>query len=261
MKVSIVTISYNQAPFLEQALLSVIGQSYSDLEYIVVDPGSTDGSREIIEKYRPRIDHIIFEPDDGPADGLNKGFRRATGEIYGVVNADDALHPSAVTRFVKEFRSKKSSVISGHGYKIDQLGRVVGKIYSDRYDPLAYVYGVCVLVQQSTFFRADLFHRVGGFNISNKHCWDGELWFDFANHGATFGRISGYWSYFRVYPGSISASGQFRRESMATLERLGKKIGVDNTHNVLLKSWFWLKAKSLNPAVLIEKLRSRRRLA
>ena len=83
MKFSIVTISYNQAQFLEQAIRSVIEQDYPDVEYIVVDPGSTDGSREIIERYRDRIDRIIFEPDKGPADGLNKGFAQATGDVFG----------------------------------------------------------------------------------------------------------------------------------------------------------------------------------
>jgi len=88
MRVSIVTISYNQARFLEQAIRSVINQDYPDIEYIVVDPGSTDGSRGIIEKYQNRIDKIIFDPDEGPADGLNKGFAHATGDIFGFINAD-----------------------------------------------------------------------------------------------------------------------------------------------------------------------------
>ena len=74
LKFSIVTISFNQARFLEQAILSVISQDYLNIQYIVVDPGSTDGSRDIIEKYHNHIDKIIFEPDNGPADGLNKGF-------------------------------------------------------------------------------------------------------------------------------------------------------------------------------------------
>jgi glycosyltransferase involved in cell wall biosynthesis len=261
VKVSIITISYNQAQFLEKALLSVIGQGYPELEYIVVDAGSTDGSREIIEKYRQRIDQIIFEPDDGPADGLNKGFRVATGEIYGVLNADDMLHPNAVERFVDAFRSTRSSVISGHAYVIDHSDRVVGKIYSDRFDPAAYVYGVCVLVQPSTFFKADLFHRVGGFNIQNRVSWDGELWFDFATHGARFGRISGHWSYFRVHPGSISGSGRFHGQSMATLAKLGKRIGIENVHDSPLKVWFWFRSKTLNPLILLEKLRSRIRLS
>jgi len=93
MKFSIVTISYNQAQFLEKAILSVLNQEGVGLEYIVVDPGSTDGSREIIERYRDRFGHVVFEKDHGPADGLNKGFQYATGDVYGYLNSDDVLLP------------------------------------------------------------------------------------------------------------------------------------------------------------------------
>ncbi|MBK8907410.1 MAG: glycosyltransferase [Rhodospirillales bacterium] len=76
---SIVTISFNQAQYARQAVESVLSQQGDDVEYIVVDPGSTDGSREILAGYGHAIDHFVFEPDNGPADGLNKGFGRATG--------------------------------------------------------------------------------------------------------------------------------------------------------------------------------------
>lgn len=79
MKVSIVTICFNQAAFIEEAIRSVIDQDYSNIEYIVIAAGSTDGSREIIERYRDRIATVLFEPDRGPADGLYKGFALATG--------------------------------------------------------------------------------------------------------------------------------------------------------------------------------------
>ena len=95
MKFSIVTISFNQSVFIEKAILSVIGQDYPDIEYIVVDPGSTDGSRDIIEKYRTKIHKTIFEPDQGPGQGLNRGFAQASGEIYGYINADDYYEPDA----------------------------------------------------------------------------------------------------------------------------------------------------------------------
>ena len=88
MKFSIVTISFNQASYLEQAIRSVLGQDYADIEYIVVDAGSTDGSREIIEHYSGQIDKIIFEEDNGSADGLNKGFARATGDVYSFIEAN-----------------------------------------------------------------------------------------------------------------------------------------------------------------------------
>ena len=96
MKLSIVTISFNQADYLEEAMVSILEQDYDDIEYIIVDAGSTDGSRDIIERYRDRIAVVVLEPDEGPADGLNKGFARASGDIYGYLNADDAFLPGNV---------------------------------------------------------------------------------------------------------------------------------------------------------------------
>ena len=83
MKISLVTISYNQDRFLEQAIQSVLDQDYPDLEYIVVDPGSTDRSRDIIASFGDRIESVILSPDNGPPQGLNRGFAEATGQVFG----------------------------------------------------------------------------------------------------------------------------------------------------------------------------------
>ena len=93
-KVSIVTISFNQVGYLGRTIQSVLDKDYPNIEYIVVDPGSTDGSRELIKSYESRIARIIFEIDDGPGDGLNKGFSIATGEIFGFLNFDDLSIPA-----------------------------------------------------------------------------------------------------------------------------------------------------------------------
>ena len=90
-KISIVTVSFNSAQYIEDGILSILEQGYPALEYIIVDGGSTDGTREIIDKYRDRITKIIYEPDNGPAEALNKGFKLATGEIMGWLNSDDRL--------------------------------------------------------------------------------------------------------------------------------------------------------------------------
>src|SRR5271170_7307769 len=105
-RVSIVTVSFNQASFLERAIRSVLEQDYPDIEYIVVDPGSTDGSRDIIDRYRSQISKIILEPDTGPANGLNKGFAAASGNIFGYINADDAYLPGAIAKAVSAFRAR-----------------------------------------------------------------------------------------------------------------------------------------------------------
>ena len=211
MKFSIVTISYNQAQFLEQAIRSVIEQDYPDVEYIVVDPGSTDGSREIIERYRDRIDKIIFEPDNGPADGLNKGFAQATGDIFGFLNSDDYLLPGALATVASEFATAPwKDVLSGHAVIVDAEGRELNRFYSRRFSLMRYVYGAATLAQQSTFFRNAAFGKAGQFNIHNKIAWDGELWVDLALSGAKFGRIPAFLSSFRIYSDSITGSGKYK---------------------------------------------------
>lgn len=256
MKVSIVTISFNQASFIEEAILSVLNQDYPNLEYIVVDAGSTDGSREIIEKYRDKIDYIIFEPDEGPADGLNKGFSIATGDIYGYLNADDILFPTTVSHFVEYFKLSNAGVVSGHGYIIDKNSNITGKTFSHKFDPVAYAYGACVLVQQSTFFKAEWFKKIGGFNKYNRVSWDGELCFDMAMAGANFNRISGFWSGFRLYDGSITGSGSFQQMANQVLLRHAQQLGRTRLNSKRLKRLYWLKVRLFDSALIKEKITS-----
>ena len=225
MRVSIVTISYNQAEFLERAIKSVIEQDYEDIEYIVVDPGSTDGSREIIERYRSKIDKIIFEPDDGPADGLNKGFAAAEGEIYSFINADDMLLPGAIRLVADQFALMPAvDVLSGHTWIIDENDRKLRRFYSRRFSLRRYAYGAAVLAQQSTFFRTAAYHRTFGFNVKNRIAWDGELWVDLALAGANFLRLDKMLACFRVYSDTISGSGRMQKEYDIYVNRIFQKI-------------------------------------
>lgn len=205
--VSIVTISFNQAAYLERTVLSVLDQDYENIEYVVVDPGSTDGSREIIERHRALISQIIFEQDAGPADGLNKGFAAARGEIFAFLNSDDVLLPGAVREAVAALECRPEiDVVSGHAQIIDHKDLPLRKAFSGRFDLTAYAYGGMELMQPSTFFRRRIFEASGGFNLENRSNWDGELWVDMALAGARFALVNRYWSGYRLQPGSITSS-------------------------------------------------------
>jgi glycosyltransferase involved in cell wall biosynthesis len=229
LKVSIVTISFNQARFLERAIESVLTQDYSNLEYIVVDPGSTDGSRETIRRYEARIARAILEPDKGPADGLNKGFAAATGEILGFLNSDDILYPGAVSEAVRHFLNYPDvDVVSGHAKVIGADDQILRLTYSDRMSARRYVYGGVVLVQPSTFFRRRAFERTNGFNPKNRATWDGELFFDMAYAGCRFGLSEKIWSGYRLHVQSKTSSWdpeEERRRTQVVQERFRRVVG------------------------------------
>ena len=257
MRFSIVTICYNQASFLRECIESVLSQDYPDLEYIVVDPGSTDGSREIIEEYSDGISRTILEPDDGPADGLNKGFNRATGDIYGFLNADDRLLPGAVAKAARGLRSRPwVDVLSGHGYVVNREGRRMRKFFSDVFCPEALALQACCLFQQGTFFRADAFHAAGGFNPEAEACWDGELWIDMYDSGARFARLNEFLAEFRVYPESISGRGDTARIREESRRRRFRKVFGRQRERLdwLLRVAYLCRKYALSPWSLSERL-------
>lgn len=224
-RVSVVTVSYNQARFLPQALESVIKQDYRDVEHIVVDACSTDGSQEILRRYAPRLSRLIIEPDQGPADGLNKGFAVASGEIFAYINADDALLPRALSKAVQALASYPSTdVLHAHALIVAPDGTPMQRFRSSRFDLMRFVYGGTNLPQQSTVFRAEAFFESGGFNRHNHTCWDAELIVDLALAGARFQRINDFWSIFRIHPNSISGSGRLEAAYFADQRRIRAKV-------------------------------------
>lgn len=95
LKISIITVSFNQGQFIEDNILSVINQNYSNVEHIIIDAGSTDGTLDILKKYDKHL-NWVSEPDKGQSEGLNKGFKKATGEIIGWFNSDDRIPPGTL---------------------------------------------------------------------------------------------------------------------------------------------------------------------
>ena len=258
MRVSIVTMSFNQGLFIEKTLLSVIGQGYDDLEYIVIDAGSTDGSREIITRHEGNISKLIFEKDDGPSDGLNKGFGKATGDIFGFVNGDDLLHPGAVKAAVDSFIENPSTdVVYGHGLIIDGSGNERRRVYVDQFDARRYAYGCVTFIQPSVFFRRQIFDKVGGFNVENGTCWDGEILLDMALAGARFTLLNRFLSSFRLHSESISGSGKKQKQYLEDRNRLLRKcFGNSHRRTVRLASIYRLQKWLLNPKNLLIRIKS-----
>jgi glycosyltransferase involved in cell wall biosynthesis len=212
MKISIVTLSFNQCAFLRDALDSVLGQNYPDLEYIVVDPGSTDGSRELVQSYSERIAQIIFEPDRGASDGLKKGFARATGDVFGFLNSDDLLEPGSLQRVADYFQSHpRCDLAMGNGNIVDVEGRPVRHVKARNFTVKRYLYGGTQFLQQSTFFRREAFLNSPGFDVRNRTCWDGELFVSMVQRGAQLGYIDADLSKFRVHNQSLTGTRRLQK--------------------------------------------------
>jgi glycosyltransferase involved in cell wall biosynthesis len=257
MKISIVTISFNQNEYVEAAIRSVIGQKYKNIEYIIVDPGSIDGSREIIESYKEHISWIIFDPDAGPADGLNKGFSGATGDIYGFLNSDDVLEPGALEEVASFFiKNPTVDVVSGASWIINSNGRKLRKFFSDRYSLWMAARGASIVSQSSTFFRASAFNKTAGFNKGNRIAWDGELFADMALNGAKFHCVRNIWSQFRIHEEGITGSGKFEVANNEYAQMLFRKIECRQRMAWDGASIFFAKQlrKLLNPRDALERI-------
>lgn len=229
LPVSIVTVSFNQARFLSECLASVVAQKRRDLDqYVVVDPGSSDGSRDILSRRAADIDQLILEPDEGPADGLNKGFAHATGELIAYINSDDRLAPGAIDYASRYMEAHPAvDVLCGAIAIIDERGRPAPRrIVSDVFDIPRYVAGVCTIGQQATFIRRTAFERTRGFNRANRVSWDGELLVDLALTGARFAassRVLGEW---RIYPGTITRSATHRLRLSHETARIASRVAA-----------------------------------
>jgi glycosyltransferase involved in cell wall biosynthesis len=257
MTFSIVTVSYNQGAFLERTIESVLRQSYRDFEYIVVDAGSSDGSRAIIDRYRKYFSHVILEPDRGAADGLNKGFKRATGDIFGFLNSDDVLMPCALQEAADHLRAHPQiDVVSGACCIIDSQDRVLRRSYSDPFTLRRFAYGSSVLIQPSTFFRARAFRATSGFNVHNRSSWDSELFVDMLHIGAHFGRVMGIWSGYRIHAASITGSGTLADQSARDHGRMFLKIMQRSSHPLdrIPAFWYRLAKYADTPQALAERV-------
>jgi glycosyltransferase involved in cell wall biosynthesis len=177
MLISIVTPSYNQARFLEETIKSVLSQDYPQLEYLIVDGGSTDGSQNLIKKYENKLAWWVSEKDRGQTDAINKGFAHARGDILAWINSDDTYEPGALTAAVAYLQDHPEvGMVYGDCNFIDETGKVIGKFHSAQTNYRLLRQGYSHIPQQTMFFRADLWKQVGPLDPSFYFAMDYDLW-------------------------------------------------------------------------------------
>jgi len=236
--VSIVTPSFNQGRYLEQTILSILEQDYSHIEFILMDGASTDESLEIIQQYANRLSYWESQPDKGQAHAINKGFRRANGEILGWLNSDDFLLPSTVRTVVEAFSEQPEvDVIYGRLERMDATGRVVPTpiLPKDRITfGKEYVIGECVVNQPGCFWRRVIMEKVGLLNECLVYNMDYEFWIRMALAGAKFHRLPQVVAQFRLSDSSktVTHSAAMAKEQIKVLDELlaqtdlPKKLGL-----------------------------------
>ncbi|MBK8338986.1 MAG: glycosyltransferase [Flavobacteriales bacterium] len=175
-RISIITPSYQQAGYLAECLESISTQQDAEVEHIVVDGGSTDGSRAIIERHTSELHWWCSAPDKGQSDAINKGLVHATGRIFTWVNSDDALLPGALRQVSEAFASDPHLLVFG-GRLIhrDASGDRVFERLNDVCDP-AQLYRDPVINQPATFYRLDVVKEIGGVDPALRYVMDVELW-------------------------------------------------------------------------------------
>lgn len=231
MKISVITPSFNQAAYLEKTIQSVLDQNHSNLEYIIIDGGSVDGSVDIIRKYEKNLAYWVSEKDKGQSDAINKGFRKATGDIVGWINSDDYLAPGMLQRIDKEFaKDENIGIVYGDVQFIDENDDYLRlyKVPKISYEGL--LRGSPDIAQPGSFYRADALKKTGLLDETLRYVMDYDLWLRLGKV-AKIQYVPGVLAYFRIHTVSKTKSEGFAFpvEILQVKERHGiKKMDWNN---------------------------------
>ena len=221
MKVSIVTSVFNGEKYLEETILSVISQTYANIEYIIIDGGSTDGTIDIIKKYENKISYWISEKDESMYDGINKGIKKATGDIVASLNSDDFYADENVVRDVVNYINQaKCDGVYGNVVKFySNINRKVEKkIFQVNYKQLLLSKHSTFMPQPTLFLKKEIYKDLNYFDLHYRYASD----FDFNLRCIKHFNIKYFdrkITYFRQHEESITSSGKLEKERLEILEQ------------------------------------------
>ncbi len=220
--VTIVTPSYNQAPFIEKTILSVLGQDYPSIEYLVVDGASTDGSQKIIQKYADRIAWWVSEKDNGQADGINKGLKRASGDIVAWLNSDDYYLLGTVKRAVQALQENPAAAfVYGDVQVVNEKNEVIN-ILRYRDWGLKELMSFHIIGQPAVFMRREALQSAGLLDPGYQFLLDHHLWLRLAMN-AEIKYIPQLWASAHYHTGSknLAHAAEFGNEARRIVDWMG----------------------------------------
>jgi glycosyltransferase involved in cell wall biosynthesis len=247
--ISIITPSLNQGRFIKNTILSVLGQSYKNIQYIIIDGGSSDQTLSILDEYRDKIDIIISEKDKGQTDALNKGFKLAKGELVGWINSDDILYANCLESIVMLFNKKSdgaiyysvyNDIIDGNGNKKLTLKNYIPSrsfLLNDNYD----------INQQASFYNNHLLGKIGYLNDELDFCMDLDLWLRLLNHGNIYSYTEASLGAFRLWEETKTTTSTFKfiKEIRKVLLSHGASYWSPN-----IRRTFWYQMKSIGKSLI-----------
>jgi glycosyltransferase involved in cell wall biosynthesis len=179
-RISIITPSFNQRQFLADCLESVLGQHYPNLEYIIIDGGSTDGSLDLIRRHQAHLAYWVSQPDGGQSEAINKGLGRATGQLVAWLNSDDFYLPNALALAAQSYLSHPAaSFYFGNGYRVDQTGQIKRPHFGRwpyRFHRPALIFGLNYIMQPATFINRHYLSQAGLLDVRLHYGLDTDLW-------------------------------------------------------------------------------------
>tara|TARA_B100001059_G_scaffold115906_1_gene116224 strand:+ start:2293 stop:3192 length:900 start_codon:yes stop_codon:yes gene_type:complete len=227
--VSVIMPSFNQYKFVEKSILSIINQNYSNLELIIIDAGSTDGTISIIKKYEQYIKYWISEKDQGQSDALNKGFKVSKGEILCWLNSDDLLLPNSINNVVNTLeKNQDKNICFGDWITIDENDHLIDEFFAFDFNLNHFIYEGFHLNSQALFWRRNVLNQFSGFDLSLHKTMDYQMILEFGlnNSNNKFIRIDHSLAAFRRYSGQKTAG----YEEDVHLEHvyISKKYGIND---------------------------------
>lgn len=222
-RISVVTVSFNQGQYIEETIRSILLQGYPNLEYIIIDGGSTDRSIEIIRKYEPWLAHWVSEPDRGQVDAINKGLARSTGDIFNFINSDDYLTPGALARIGASFGD--ADAVAGVVVNFDETGHeeplVSGELSAEKFAAGNFS---TVYHQPGLWLRRDKVVACGGLDESLHYSFDWDLTIRYLGFYPRLNYVPDVLVRFRLHPQSKTCTAweEFERERYDVLGKLSR---------------------------------------